>query len=276
MLSTVLSTEREDMITALLLNPCIDRTVFIDGFLYGEMNRIVEVENIPAGKGTNVAYAVKKLGGDSGLVLFGAKENDPVQKRMEGLGISCRTLGVFQEIRVNTKLNNMQDNVVTEINEKGPPVTQEQIEDIIKLSVEAAKESDFFVLTGSMPKGCDASLYGEIMAKIKLTAPECKLVLDAEGEPFKKALEQKPYIIKPNKYEMEIYCGRKLETLKELAAEGMKMHKAGVEYVIISMGGDGAIICCSRRCILRKAAENRSAEYGRRWGQHACRLHYSR
>ena len=240
------------MITALLLNPCIDRTVFIDGFLYGEMNRIVEAENIPSGKGVNVAYAAKKLGEDAHLVLFGTKEADPVQKRMESLGITSEKLGVFDSIRVNTKLNNMHDNVVTEINEKGAPVTHEQIEEIIKMSVEAAKKSDFFVLTGSMPKGCESALYGEIMAKIKLTAPECKLVLDAEGEVFKKALAQNPYIIKPNKYEIEMYCGKKLETNEALAAEGMKLHKGGAEYVIISLGGDGALICCAEGAFAAK------------------------
>ena len=240
------------MITALLLNPCIDRTVFIDGFLYGEMNRIVEAENIPSGKGVNVAYAAKKLGEDAHLVLFGTKEADPVQKRMESLGITCEKLGVFDSIRVNTKLNNKQDNVVTEINEKGAPVTAEQIEEIIKMSVEAAKKSDFFVLTGSMPKGCESSLYGEIMAKIKLTAPECKLVLDAEGEVFKKALAQNPYIIKPNKYEMEMYCGKKLDSLEALAEEGMKLHKGGAQYVIISLGGDGALICCAEGAFAAK------------------------
>ena len=231
------------MISILMLNPCIDRTVFIDGFLYGEMNRIVEVENIPTGKGANVAYAMKKLGGSPKLVMFGAKEGDPVKARLEKEGIGCSLVGVFDTIRVNTKLNNMQDNVVTEINEKGAHVTPEQIEEIIKMSVEAAKESDFLVLTGSMPKGCESSLYAEIMAKIKLTAPGCKLVLDCEGEAFKKALSQNPYVIKPNKYEIEMHCGRKLESIEDVAREGMKLHDGGVEYVIISMGGDGAIVC---------------------------------
>ncbi len=231
------------MITALMLNPCIDRTVFIDGFLYGEMNRIVESENIPSGKGTNVALAIKKLGGLSQLIMFGAKENDPVKSRLSEFNIDCKVLGVFDSIRVNTKLNNTQDNVITEINEKGAMVSPEQIEKIIKMSVEAAKESEFFVLTGSMPKGCDSSLYGEIMAKIKLTAPECKLVLDAEGDAFKHGIIQKPYVIKPNKYEIELHCGKKLDTMEDVAREGMKLHKDGVEYVIISMGAQGAMIC---------------------------------
>ena len=244
--------EGENMITALLLNPCIDRTVFIDGFLYGEMNRIVEVENIPTGKGANVAYAAKKLGEEAGLVMFGTRDNDPVKARLEASGIKCVKLGVFESIRVNTKINNTQDNVVTEINEKGAEVSPEQIEEIIKMSVDAAKKSDFFVLTGSMPKGCDSSLYKEIMTKIKLTARDCKLVLDAEGEAFKASLPKKPYIIKPNKYEIEIHCGRKLESIEQLAKEGMKLHQGGVEYVIISMGGEGAIICSQEGAIYAK------------------------
>ncbi len=240
------------MITALMLNPCIDRTVFIDGFLYGEMNRIVEVENIPSGKGANVALAINKLGGDSALLMFGAKENDPVKERLSKHNIGCEVLGVFDSIRVNTKLNNMQDNVITEINEKGAQVTPDQIEQIIKMSVDAAKKSDFFVLTGSMPKGCDSALYGEIMAKIKLIAPECKIVLDAEGEAFENGILQKPYVIKPNKYEIEMHCKKKLSSIEDVAREGMKLNESGIEYVIISMGAEGAMISSKDGAIYAK------------------------
>lgn len=236
------------MISVLLLNPCIDRTVFINGFRYGEMNRIADVENIPSGKGTNVTLALNKLGAESALIMFGTIGEDPVKKRIESFGIKCDKVEVFDSIRINTKINNTEDNVVTEINEKGSKVSGSHIEQIIKLSVENAKKSDYFVLTGSMPEGCKSSLYAEIMAKIKATSPECRLVLDAEGENFKRALKQKPYIIKPNKYELEMYCRRKLDTIKEIAEEGMKLHHQGIEFVIISMGAQGGMICCNKGC----------------------------
>lgn len=234
------------MITTLLLNPCIDRTVSINGFFYGQMNRIIEAENFPAGKGAHVAIAAKILGDESSVVMFGAKGQDSVKNHIESFGITCNKLVVFDNIRINTKLNNTEDNVVTEINEKGTQVTSAQIEDIIKLSIEAAKNSDYFVLSGSMPKGCDSSLYSEMMAKIKITTPDCRLVLDAEGENFSKALKQNPYIIKPNKYELEMHCDRKLENLSEIAQEGMKLHENSIAYVIISLGAQGAVICCEQ------------------------------
>lgn len=242
-----------DMITTLLLNPCIDRTVFIDGFIYGGMNRVVEVESIPAGKGSNVAYAAKKLGADVRLIMFGAKKDDPVKNRLEEIGVKCEKLGVFDSLRINTKINNQNDSVVTEMNEKGEEVSNKQIEQLIKMSICAARQSDFFVLTGSMPKGCKSSLYKEIITKIKLTSPDCKLVLDAEGESFALALAQNPYIIKPNKFEMELYCGKKLSSFEDIAKEGIKLHTGGIEYVLISMGAKGAILCCKEGALYAKA-----------------------
>ena len=51
------------MITTVTLNPCIDKTIYIDNFVYGGMNRVQETRLDPAGKGINVAMAYKNLGG---------------------------------------------------------------------------------------------------------------------------------------------------------------------------------------------------------------------
>ena len=39
------------MITTVTLNPCIDKTVTIDGFTYGGMNRIIDSQIDPQERG---------------------------------------------------------------------------------------------------------------------------------------------------------------------------------------------------------------------------------
>ena len=43
------------MVTAVCLNPSIDKTLEIDGFTYGGMNRVRDVREDGGGKGINVA-----------------------------------------------------------------------------------------------------------------------------------------------------------------------------------------------------------------------------
>lgn len=46
-------------IVGVCLNPCIDRTVEIDAFVYGGMNRIRRARSDGSGKGVNVALAAR-------------------------------------------------------------------------------------------------------------------------------------------------------------------------------------------------------------------------
>ena len=52
------------MITAVSLNPSIDRTLTVEHFAAGGLNRVIERSDVAAGKGINVALAASSLGLD--------------------------------------------------------------------------------------------------------------------------------------------------------------------------------------------------------------------
>ncbi|HBE86771.1 MAG TPA: 1-phosphofructokinase, partial [Lachnoclostridium sp.] len=53
------------MIVTVTMNPAIDKTVDIDRFERGDLNRIKRVESDAGGKGINVSKTIKELGGES-------------------------------------------------------------------------------------------------------------------------------------------------------------------------------------------------------------------
>ena len=53
------------MITAISLNPSIDRTVHVEHFTPGGLNRVLKAHSVAAGKGINVALAASALGVDA-------------------------------------------------------------------------------------------------------------------------------------------------------------------------------------------------------------------
>jgi fructose-1-phosphate kinase PfkB-like protein len=67
-------------------------------------------------------------------------------------------------------------------------------------------------------------------------------VLDAEGARLAEGLKAAPAIAKPNRYELELFCGRKLESLDEILREAVKLIEGGVELAAVSMGADGACL----------------------------------
>ena len=58
------------MITSISLNPSIDRTLTVEQFTPGGLNRVISRSDIAAGKGINVALTVSALGIDAECCLL--------------------------------------------------------------------------------------------------------------------------------------------------------------------------------------------------------------
>ena len=69
------------------------------------------------------------------------------------------------------------------------------------------------VLSGSGPSGCAPTLYGKIARLMQQRHP---CVVDATGKLLANALEAGPFLVKPNKEELEDLLGRKLATEADL------------------------------------------------------------
>ncbi len=236
------------MIAAVCANPCVDKTVTIGSFNYGGMNRIVETLEDGSGKGVNVALAAIQLGMEAACVGFmpGAR-NALILDRLALSRCESEFVPCSGAVRVNTKVLDRSTSVITELNESGPAVSRSQVEALVELAVRWAARSSHIVLTGSLPPGCPKDLYRIIIEETRRSAPQCRAVLDAEGERLTLGLEAAPFMVKPNRYELEMLCGRRLNTVEEIHAEALKLVDVGVQIVAVSMGGSGAYITDGRR-----------------------------
>ena len=229
------------MIAAVCANPCVDRTVVIEQFTYGGMNRIKKSQDDGSGKGVNIALACAQLGMESVCLGFMPQErNGLVLLRLADGGCQSDFVACPGAVRVNMKGLDESTGVITEINESGPAVGSDAVDSLVLSAVRWAGRCSFLVLTGSTPPGCPTGVYRAIVEAVKDKAPRCRVVLDAEGIRFAEGLKAKPYMVKPNRYELELLCGRKLDTVDCIHAEALKLVEQGVGIVAVSMGGDGA------------------------------------
>ena len=98
---------------------------------------------------------------------------------------------------------------------------------------------DIVVLAGSLPKGAPQDTYRVWTSACKKAG--ARVLLDADGALLAEGLKAAPYLIKPNDDELSRLAGKKLETIEELTAEGQKLLESGIERVVISLGGRGAL-----------------------------------
>jgi 1-phosphofructokinase len=236
------------MITTVTLNPAIDRTIIVNNFEYGSVNRVVSSREDIGGKGINVARILLALGSDSKAIGFiGGKNYSQAEALLKTDAIPTEFVRIDAPTRINTKLLESSTHTTTDINEAGFAVSAQEIEAVRQLILDDAGKSSFLVFSGSVPSGLPSSIYREM---IDMIPSHCRIALDADGLLLMEGLKASPYLIKPNIHELESALGRTLSSHQQIAdaaAELILLY--GISYVLVSMGADGSILAAADQAL---------------------------
>ena len=229
------------MITSVSLNPSIDRTLTVEGFTPGGLNRVISKTDVAGGKGINVALTVSGLGLDSACVGFMYKDSAPLFEKHLMLNSTAYDF-VWCEgtARTNIKVFDRAAGVVTELNESGVTIGEDALHRMVDMVISHAENSDYLILSGSVPPGCPQDYYRTLINAVEGLG--CRCVLDADGERLKYGLEARPFMIKPNRYELEMMTGSSMKSISEVRAAALRYIDMGVEVVAVSLGVNGALI----------------------------------
>lgn len=228
------------MIITVTMNPAIDKTVEIDSLIQGGLNRISKVEYDAGGKGINVSKTIRELGGKSIATGFlGGNNGRTIASVLEEKGIESDFVRVDGETRTNTKVYE-KNGALTELNEPGPVITEEQMEALKDKLLGYAGADTLFVLSGSIPAGVPKDTYARIIRAVHEKGS--KVLLDADGELFRLGVEAAPDIIKPNRVELEEYAEMDYRASEEeLVHIAEKFKDKGIGSIAVSMGQSGAM-----------------------------------
>ncbi len=228
------------MIITVTMNPAIDKTIEIENFEIGTLNRINKSIYDAGGKGINVSKTINAIGGETVAIGFvGGNAGNIIVNTLNSLNIKNDFVYLEEETRTNTKVfaNNAP---VTELNEQGAQVSDEKLNELIDKIKSYATADTIFVLAGSIPKGVPKDIYNTITKIVKEKGS--KVLLDADGELFRSSLSAIPTLIKPNREELSEYANIKGEATREQLIEvAQEFLNDGIETVVISMGKYGSM-----------------------------------
>lgn len=229
------------MIYTVTLNPALDKTVEIPNFTIDSVNRITAMRTDPGGKGINVSKVIGKLGGRSiATGILGGSTGKAILAALEKMGLKGDFHFVEGETRTNLKVVDKEGHTNTDINEPGVTVSEDILKSVLEGLLKKAGEKDIVVLSGSLPKGAPKDTYGTWVKALRETG--AKVILDADGELLAEGLKSSPYLVKPNNHELSRIMGRTLETKEELTGAAREiMDQYGIEKMVVSLGGDGAL-----------------------------------
>src|SRR5262249_46568203 len=95
-----------------------------------------------------------------------------------------------------------------------------------------SRGADFVVLAGSLPRGVDKDIYGELIRE--LNRKEIRTILDSEGEPLRLGLEAEPHLVSPNQREAEALVGQEFYEQQDFAPALEHTAELGARNVLIT------------------------------------------
>jgi 1-phosphofructokinase family hexose kinase len=245
------------LILTVTLNAAIDRTVAVPSFRLGRRHRAVEATTVAGGKGVNVARALKLLGKPViATGLAGGATGNRILELLAAESILNDFTRIEGESRTNLAVIDPTSGEQTEINERGPDVSEREVEAFLEKLFYLAQGATICVIAGSIPPGIDTDIYARLIHGLRDRG--VMAVLDCDGEPMKAGLRAHPAVVAPNVLEAEGAVGHEFEGPADLAS--------GLER-LIELGAGEAIITRPHGCVAIVGEEGNGAPLGRRAGE---------
>ncbi len=227
------------MILTVTLNAAIDRTVAVPSFRQGNRHRAVDATTVAGGKGVNVARALKLL--DRPVIATGLAGGPTGARLMENLAeeqILTDFTWIAGESRTNLAVVDPTTGEQTEINERGPDVSSEELDRFLEKLLYLARGARICVIAGSLPPSVPASFAARMISELKGLGTET--LLDTEGEPLVASLRAGVGVVTPNASEAEGAVDHEFNDRDDLLA-GLRS--------LIELGAGEAAITSERGCV---------------------------
>ncbi|QBY41971.1 1-phosphofructokinase [Arsenophonus nasoniae] len=226
-------------VATITLNPAYDLVGMLDSIEKGAVNLVKTHGLYPAGKGINVANTLKNLNVNVTVGGFLGKENlNGFLHDFKERGITNRFHAIEGRTRINVKLTE-KNRVVSDFNFSGFEVNKQDWQHFARDSLSWLSQFDMVCVSGSLPKGIDLDDFTNWMKRLR---NQCMCVIfDSSRDALIAGLKANPWLVKPNRHELESWIGHPLPTYQEIAKAAQQLRSQGIAHVVISLGEEGAM-----------------------------------
>lgn len=228
------------MIVTVTLNPAIDCAMGIDNYKENSVNR-ADFQNITAGgKGINISIILSRLGIETNALGFcGGETGKLLCSLLDAMKCPHDMTWLENQLtRINVKLK--YNNYETEINGRGADISPYVLESFIGKLEDILHEGDTLVLAGSIPASVPSNIYAHIMKRFH--GRNIRIVADSSGKPLLELLPLRPFLIKPNNFELGEILNRKISTPEDALAGAYELKNMGANNILVSLAEKGAVL----------------------------------
>jgi 1-phosphofructokinase family hexose kinase len=222
------------MILTVTLNTAIDKTLAVPNFRLGRRHRTVEQTSMPGGKGVNVARVLKTLGQPViATGLAGGATGTRIVEQLTNVSVLSDFVRIREESRTNTAVIDPTTGEQTEINERGPSVSEAEVELFVDKLLYLAKGAKWCVFAGSLPRNVDVDVYARLIRELRRLDVVC--VVDTDGDPLRRAVRAEPDVVTPNVLEAEELVGHEFNEPEDHVIAVREMLELGAREAVMTM-----------------------------------------
>lgn len=223
------------MIYTITFSPSIDYVMKVNTLERNKINRVHETQMKIGGKGINVSSVLKNFGMETeALGFIGGFTGDYIFEQLRAKNITARFIQTNVTSRINVKLRGGGE---TDINVVSKPLDECYVEKLAAMC-KSMRACDTVVIAGNV---C-ASNEGYCALLETLKAKKVRVIVDTTGEKLRLSLPYKPFLIKPNRSELEELCGCRITTDGAIRKCATELLTLGAENVLVSLGESGAYL----------------------------------
>lgn len=225
------------MIVCLGTTPTVQKTLTFDRVEIDFVNRAKSVLAYASGKSVNVAKILHILGRDAlALGILGGEGGKFIRQDLDRAGVRHDFLEVDPPTRTCTTVLDRSTNTATELVEESSQVPAVVYEQLLGKLTALIKRGDVqaVVLSGTLTPGAPVDFYGDCVGAA--VDAGVVVVLDAKGEPLKRALSKRPTVVKPNRGELEDTVGTKIDSDESLKDAIRQLIEAGPRWCVVTAG----------------------------------------
>jgi tagatose 6-phosphate kinase len=227
------------VILTVTLNPCLDKSLFIDRNAPLEPIRATAVRDLAGGKGVNVSRALARLGEEvCTLMPLGGHAGAWVAELARAEGLQPRVVPIAGGTRCAITLQVTGTGETWHYLEPGPPLAETEVASLKTCYDESLAEADLVIVSGSLPRpeldGIVTWMIGQARAR------GVPVIVDSHGPGLTAALAARPWMVKPNREELAAALGDPLESAEAQWQALQRLRDAGIEVAVLSLGAAGA------------------------------------
>lgn len=243
------------MIGTITLNPSIDQLITVKNLVKDDANRALSVSHYPGGKGVNVSKVVRELGGKTRAhVILSGFTGNYWKHLVNKLDIPFRAvMAADGETRINTVFTDLKDKTQTRVSAPGPHVPDKILRLFIRQLAQSRPRPAYWALGGSLGHGMKRDVYARLVRCLEAAGMPC--VLDTDNEALKIGVDAKPFMIKPNEYEMQRLIGRALKKVEDYADAAEALVRRGIRIVVVSLAERGALFVTKKEVFHAKGID---------------------